>query len=120
MIDVIFESIGGESAGPLLDALVPGAGRMLFYGLLSGEPPAISPYDLLLRGVGLIGCGGRPADYSTGWSAQVDAARPEVLARAAAGRIRALVDSKIPLADAARAHQRIEERQAAGKVILVP
>lgn len=120
MIDVIFESIGGESAGRLLDALVPGAGRMLFYGLLSGEPPAISPYDLLLRGVGLIGCGGRPADYSTGWSAQVDAARPEVLARAAAGRLRALVDSRIPLADAARAHQRIEERQAAGKVILVP
>jgi NADPH:quinone reductase-like Zn-dependent oxidoreductase len=124
MIDVIFESIGGESAGRLLNALVPGAGRMLFYGLLSGEPPAISPYDLLLRGVGLIGCGGRPADYSTGratgWSAQVEAARPEVLARAAAGRIRPLVDSKIPLADAARAHQRIEDRQAVGKVILVP
>jgi NADPH:quinone reductase-like Zn-dependent oxidoreductase len=124
MIGVIFESIGGESAGRLLNALVPGAGRMLFYGLLSGEPPAISPYDLLLRGVGLIGCGGRPADYSTGratgWSAQVEAARPEVLARAAAGRIRPLVDSKIPLADAARAHQRIEDRQAVGKVILVP
>jgi NADPH:quinone reductase-like Zn-dependent oxidoreductase len=124
MIDVIFESIAGESAGRLLNALVPGAGRMLFYGLLSGEPPAISPYDLLLRGVGLIGCGGRPADYSTGratgWSAQVEAARPEVLARAAAGRIRPLVDSKIPLADAARAHQRIEDRQAVGKVILVP
>ncbi|HEX3492814.1 MAG TPA: zinc-binding dehydrogenase [Streptosporangiaceae bacterium] len=119
-VDVIFESIGGDSARALLDALVPGSGRMLFYGLLSGEPPAISPYDLLLRGVGLIGCGGRPADFTVGWSAWVDAARFEVLARAAAGRLRPLVDSQFPLAEAARAHQRIEDREAAGKVILVP
>jgi NADPH:quinone reductase len=119
-VDVIFESIGGESAGQLLDALVPGTGRMMFYGLLSGEPPAISPYDLLMHGVGLIGCGGRPATYSTGWTAQVVACRPDVLARAVGGRLRPLIDSKIPLADAPGAHRRMEERQAAGKVILVP
>jgi NADPH:quinone reductase len=119
-VDVIFESIGGEPAGRLLDALVPGTGRMLFYGLLSGEPPAISPYDLLMHGVGLIGCGGRPATYTTGWTAQVVACRPDILARTADGRIRPLIDSKIPLADAPSAHRRMEERQAAGKVILVP
>jgi NADPH2:quinone reductase len=124
LIAVIFESIGGESARRLLDTLVPGSGRMMFYGLLSGEPPAISPYDLLLHGVGLIGCGGRPTDYSTGyatgWSAQVEAARHEVLAWAADGRIRPLVDSTVPLADAPSAHQRIEARQAVGKVVLIP
>lgn len=123
-VDVVFEFIGGASAGRLLDALVPGSGRMLFCGVLSGEPPAITPMDLLLRGVGLIGCGGRPADYSTGkatgWSAKVEAARPEILRRAAVGGIRPRIDSTFPLADAAKAHQRLEERQAAGKVILLP
>jgi NADPH:quinone reductase len=123
-VDVIFEFIGGASAGQLLDALVPGGGRMLFCGVLSGKPPAIAPMDLMSRGVGLIGCGGRPADYSTGravgWSAQVEAARPEILRRAAAGTIRPRIDSTFPLADAARAHQRLEARQAAGKIILLP
>jgi NADPH:quinone reductase-like Zn-dependent oxidoreductase len=123
-VDVVFESIGGASAGQLLDALVPGSGRMLFYGLLSGEPPAITPMDLLRHGVGLIGCGGRPVDYSTGratgWSAKVEAGRPEILHRAATGGVRPLIDSTFPLADAAKAHQRLEQRQAAGKVILLP
>jgi NADPH:quinone reductase-like Zn-dependent oxidoreductase len=77
-----------------------------------------------MRGVSLIGCGGRPSDYSSGrasgWSARVEAARAEVLARAASGRIRPLIDSTFPLADAARAHQCLESRQAAGKWILVP
>jgi NADPH:quinone reductase-like Zn-dependent oxidoreductase len=123
-VDVIFEFIGGACAGRLLDALIPGSGRMLFCGVLSGEPPAIAPMDLLMRGVGLIGCGGRPSDYSTGiatgWSAKVEAARPEILHRAATGGIRPRVDSTFPLADAAKAHQRLEERRAAGKVILLP
>jgi len=123
-IDVVFEFIGGACAGQLLDVLVPGSGRMLFCGVLSGEPPAITPMDLLLHGVGLIGCGGRPSDYSTGkatgWSAKVEAARPEILHRAATGGIRPRIDSTFPLADAARAHQRLEERRAAGKVILLP
>jgi NADPH:quinone reductase len=123
-VDVIFEFIGGTSAQRLLDTLVPGSGRMLFCGVLSGEPPAITPMDLMLRGVGLIGCGGRPADYSTGkavgWSAKVEAGRPEILRRAATGVIRPRIDSTFPLADAAKAHQRLEERKAAGKVILLP
>lgn len=123
-LDVVFESLGGAAARRLLDALVPGAGRMVFYGLSSGEPPAIAPMDLLLRGLSLIACGGRPADYATGiaagWSARVEAARPEALDRAADGRIRPLIDSEIPLADAATAHCRIEQREAVGKVVLVP
>jgi NADPH:quinone reductase len=123
-LDVVFESLGGASAARLLDTLAPGAGRMMFYGLSSGEPPAITPMDLLLRGVGLIGCGGPPTDYSTGiavgWSARIEAARPDALARAAAGRVRPLIDGEVPLADAAAAHRRVEERRAAGKVVLVP
>jgi NADPH:quinone reductase-like Zn-dependent oxidoreductase len=115
-LDVVFESIGGASAGRLLDALTPGTGRMVFYGMLSGEPPAITPVDLLYRGVSLIGFGGRPG---TGL-ARIEGSFAEVLDRVAAGRIRPLVDSVLPLADAAKAHQRLEDRLATGKIILVP
>lgn len=114
-LDVVFESIGGASAGKLLEKLVPGSGRMLFYGLLSGEPPAVAPMDLLMRGLTLVGCGGRDA-----YMQRVEAARPEVLAEVASGRLEPLVDKTFRLAEAAKAHERVESGESAGRVILVP
>ncbi|WP_327044599.1 zinc-binding dehydrogenase [Microbispora sp. NBC_01189] len=113
-VDVVFESLGGVSAGRVLDAMTPGTGRMLLYGLLGG-PPAVSPMDLLQRGLTLVGCGGPEP-----WLSRVLAARAEVLDLAARGGLRPQVDSVLPLADAAEAHRRIEARAAVGKVVLVP
>ncbi|MFG1781452.1 zinc-binding alcohol dehydrogenase family protein [Rhodococcus oryzae] len=113
-IDVAFESIGGESAARLLDLMTPLEGRMLFYGLLSGRPAAIGSTDLMPRGLTLTGCGG-PA-----WLGRVAAARAEILERAAAGTVTPVVDSILPLGDAALAHERIEKRAATGKMILAP
>lgn len=116
-VDVVFESIGGASAGALLDAMAP-AGRMLYYGRLTDEPPAITPDDLFFRGLTLVGCGGMPGDGA--WYDRVMSLRAEVLQRAATGRIRPLVDSVLPLADAADAHRLLESRQNLGKIILTP
>ncbi|MEU8195420.1 zinc-binding dehydrogenase [Microbispora amethystogenes] len=113
-VDVVFESLGGASAGRVLDAMTPGTGRMLLYGLLGG-PPAVTPMDLLQRGLTLVGCGGPES-----WMSRVLAARAEVLDLAARGGLRSQVDSVLPLADAAEAHRRIEARTAVGKVVLVP
>ncbi|HKT03093.1 MAG TPA: zinc-binding dehydrogenase [Rugosimonospora sp.] len=113
-LDVVFESIGGTDAVPLLDALTPGTGRMVFYGLLSGEALAVTPMDLLVRGVTLVGFGGRP---STGL-ARVARELPEVLAAVARGRLLPLVDQVLPLSQAAQAHRRMEQREAVGKLVL--
>lgn len=113
-LDVVFESIGGTSAGQVLEAMTPLAGRVMFYGLLAG-PPAITPLDLLRNGLTLVGCGGMP-----GWVKRVQAARADVLAMTAEGTISPQVDSVLPLAEAGRAHQRLEDRAAIGKIILVP
>jgi NADPH:quinone reductase len=113
-LDVVFESIGGKSAGRLLDAMTQGAGRMLFYGMLSG-PPAVTPVDLLLRGLTLVGCSGL-----TEWLRRVRAARGEVLRMTAEGLLRPRIDSVAPLADAAAAHRRFEDHAAVGKIVLVP
>lgn len=113
-VDVVFESLGGASAGRLLDALTPGSGRIMFYGVLNGVP-AITPMDLLQRGLTLVGCGGL-----TAWAERVMAARAEVLRMVAEGRLVPQVDIVLPLAEAAKAHKRMEDRTAMGKIVLVP
>lgn len=47
-------------------------------------------------------------------------ARDEILPRTAEGRLRPLIDSMMPLADGAKAHRRMEDRDAMGKIVLVP
>jgi NADPH:quinone reductase len=80
----------------------------------------------MIRSLTLIGCGSSPADYRAGkrppggWLVKMDRARGEILQRLAEGLLRPLVDSVMPLADAAAAHHRIEDREAIGKVVLMP
>jgi NADPH2:quinone reductase len=113
-LDVVFESLGGESAGRLLDAMTPGSGRMLLYGLLNGEP-AVTPMDLLRRGLTLTGCAGMP-----GWLDLVQAARADAFRMVSEGRLHPRIDSVLPLAEAARAHERIDARATIGQIVLVP
>ena len=113
-LDVVFESIGGASARRHLDAMTPGSGRMVLYSRLSGQAPDIGLMDLAARGLTFVGCG------SAAWERRIRAARPEVLALAASGRIRPTIDRVLDLADAADAHRLVEARQAIGKIVLVP
>ncbi|MEV4168084.1 zinc-binding dehydrogenase [Nonomuraea sp. NPDC049709] len=114
-VDVAFESIGGASARQVLDRLTPGTGRLLYYGLLSGEPAAFTAADLMERGVTAIGCSG------PGWAGQVFGTHyPEMLARLAAGRSGASIARTLPLEEAAEAHRLLESRTLTGRVLLVP
>jgi NADPH:quinone reductase-like Zn-dependent oxidoreductase len=112
-LDVVFESIGGGAPRRLLDVMTPGDGRVLFYGMLSRQPPEIGPLDLLPRGLTLVACGGL-----TAWALRVRAARAEALDLAVKGEIRPLIDSVRPLEDVVAAHQRVEDRLAMGKIVL--
>jgi NADPH2:quinone reductase len=114
-LEVVFEAIGGTAARRTLALLAEGTGRVLLYGLLTGEPPAIDPATLLTRGLTLTGCGGLGV-----WAPRVRAARADALALVALGELEPLVDTTMPLAAAADAHRRIEARLAAGKIVLLP
>jgi NADPH2:quinone reductase len=114
-VDVAFESIGGPSARQVLDRLTPGSGRMLYYGLLSGEPAAVTAADLMERSVTITGCSG------PGWAGEVFGTHyPEMLARLASGRSRAFIDRTLPLEEAAQAHRLLESRTITGRVLLIP
>jgi NADPH2:quinone reductase len=114
-VDVAFEAIGGAPAGQVLGHLTPGTGRMLYYGLLSGEQPAVTAADLMTRGVTVTGCSG-PA-----WAGQVFGTHyPEMLARLASGRSEAYLARTLPLERAADAHRLLESRAVTGRVLLTP
>lgn len=49
-----------------------------------------------------------------------DTARRELQEWVAAGRLRVMVEQAFPLAKAAEAHRRLEQRQTQGKLILLP
>jgi NADPH2:quinone reductase len=114
-LGVVFESVGGQTSKKLLDALAAGVGRMLYYGFLSGEQPAIDAVDLAYRGLTFTGCAGLEV-----WAKEVQATRADVLDLLAHGRVRALVHATLPLEEAAKAHELVEGRGVLGKVILQP
>jgi NADPH:quinone reductase len=112
-VDVVFESLGGDTMSTLLDALTPGSGRILLYGFLRGAPE-IAPMDLLFRGLTLTGCGG------AAWFPQVLGTRAEVMRMALDGELRPEIDSVLPLEDAAVAHDRFDRHLPIGKIVLTP
>ncbi|MFE3700704.1 zinc-binding alcohol dehydrogenase family protein, partial [Nocardia tengchongensis] len=90
-LDVVFDSLGGESALALLDLMTPLRGHMLSYGFLSGAPAQVGAMDLIMRGLTLTGCSG-PA-----WLAGVAAATGTALARGATGSLTPLVERVVAL-----------------------
>ncbi|MCA1008442.1 zinc-binding alcohol dehydrogenase family protein [Rhodococcus hoagii] len=113
-IDVAFDSIGGETARRVLDVLAPLRGRLLSYGMLSGEPPRIVAADLYTGGHTVTACAG-PA-----WLERVADLRATALDRVVDGTIRPVIDSTVPLDAIATAHRRIDERATNGTIVLVP
>ncbi|RSM45574.1 NADPH:quinone reductase [Amycolatopsis balhimycina DSM 5908] len=113
-LDVVFESIGGPRAAELTAKLGP-FGRILAYGMLSGELPVFSVTDLIPRGLTVIGFGGPDA-----YGKRVAAVRDEALRLVADGTLTPVLDRTYPLADVAAAHARVESREGIGKVVLVP
>ncbi|MCT9932007.1 zinc-binding dehydrogenase [Planotetraspora sp. A-T 1434] len=109
-VDVVFDGVGGpigRSAFELLDR----GGRMLSYGLASGEWADISDGAAAARGVTLVrGPSVKPEEMS--------ALTASALAEAAAGRLRAVIGQRFPLERAADAHAAIESRATVGKTLL--
>jgi NADPH2:quinone reductase len=115
-VDLVADSLGGEMTAVSLDLLAP-LGRQVVFGALTGSVPAVPAASLLglrwITGFRLVA-----------WrAARPDLARQDladVAELAAAGRLRAAVQATVPLADAAKAHELLEDRSRLGRVLLVP
>jgi NADPH2:quinone reductase len=115
-VDVVFEMAGGAVFDACLAALAP-FGRLVTYGIASGEGNEVHTRKLMGRSRAVVGfwlmhCIGRPG--------MVDDALTDLYARAARGELRAVVGATYPLADARQAQIDMAERRTTGKVLLDP
>jgi len=107
-VEVAFEHVGGavfeQAAGTLARN-----GRLVTCGATAGGKATLDLNLLFGRHLSILGSWmGRRAELV------------EVLRFVRDGRLKPVVDSVMPLADARRAHERIEAREQFGKVVLVP
>jgi len=115
-VDVVFELAGGEVFERSLQALAP-FGRLVTYGIASGDANSVRSGDLMRRSRSVVGfwlmhCLGRPA--------MIDEALADLFARIARGELRVVAGPAYPLAEAAQAQRDLAERRTTGKVTLDP
>ncbi|WP_247729516.1 quinone oxidoreductase family protein [Halovivax limisalsi] len=116
-VDLVLESVGDDVFDRSLDALGH-FGRLVTYGVASGVPASAENRRLLFENKRVVGFHlGQAIAHDPG---RVLAAVPELTAALAEGELEVIVRETFALADAADAHQFIEDRESHGKVVLVP
>ncbi len=116
-VDVVLEMTGGAVFDESLRALAP-FGRLVTYGMASRQPAKpVTSGELMAKSRAVIGfwlahCFTRPALLHT--------AMDDLLARLAAGELRAVIGGVCPLAEVRRAHEDLLARRTTGKLLLNP
>jgi len=116
-VRAVFDSVGRDTFMKSLDCIAP-RGMLVSFGQSSGKVEGFEPLVLSTKGSLYLT---RP--ILGHYIADADTLRKRasaVLGWAAAGKLDAHVGAKLPLADAAEAHRRLEARQTTGKVLLIP
>ncbi|MDP1847872.1 MAG: zinc-binding dehydrogenase [Solirubrobacteraceae bacterium] len=115
-VDVVFEMAGGAVFDASLAALAP-FGRLVTYGIASGENNTIRSGSLMRRSRAVVGfwfahCLGRPA--------MIDAALADLFERVRRDELRVVTGPAYPLDQAAQAQTDLAARRTTGKVTLDP
>lgn len=115
--DVVLDNMGAKYLARNCDVLAPN-GRLVVIGLQGGTKAEID-LGLLLRkraAVFATSLRARPPEEKAAIIASV---REHVWPLVESGRVRAVVDRRLPMSDAAAAHRLVEEGGHVGKVLLV-
>ena len=115
-VDVVFEMAGGAVFDASLAALAP-FGRLVIYGIASGEGNTVRSGSLMRHSSAVVGfwfahCLGRPA--------MIDDALADLFERVRRGELRVVTGPAYPLDQAARAQTDLAARRTTGKVTLDP
>lgn len=114
--DVILDVVGAKYLEPNVKALAPD-GRLVVIGLLGGRKGELDLGALLTKRARVIATSLRSRPLE-GKAEIVAAVREHVWPWVEAGRVRPLIQSRHPLADAAAAHREMEASQHIGKILL--
>jgi len=116
-VDVVLDVVGGSYAARNIQCLAL-EGRLVQVGIMAGSMAEISLRTLLNKRLTITGSTLRirsPRQKGVIAAALEREAWPLL----AAGRVRPVIDSALPLAEAAEAHRRLESGKVTGKLILV-
>ncbi len=114
--DVVYDPVGGDLAEPVFRSIA-WRGRYLVVGFAGGGIPAL-PWNLaLLKGASVVGVfWGDFVKREPQASAQ---AMQELAQWYAAGKIKPVIDSQLPMSEIRAAYARMGSRQVKGKLLLV-
>jgi NADPH2:quinone reductase len=115
-VDAVFEMTGGEVFRQSLRALAP-FGRLVTYGMASGEAMEVSAGELMRGSIAVIGFWLVHCLGSAAMSADVLARLFELVVE---GRLVPVIGETYPLAEAERAHRDLAARTTTGKLLLDP
>jgi NADPH2:quinone reductase len=115
--DVVLDMVGGDYVPKDLDVLNPG-GRLVMIATQAGANVEINLLKIMMKRLTLTGSTLRPrsADEKARLAAAVEAV---VWPWIEAGKVKCVIDQTFPLAEAGRAHARLESGGHLGKVVLV-
>jgi putative PIG3 family NAD(P)H quinone oxidoreductase len=116
--DVVLDMVGGPLVQKNLDCLNP-LGRLVHIAVQAGSQASFDVYKVMAKRLTISGSTLRPrsADEKARLARAVEeTAWPWF----AAGKVAPIIDSVFPLAEAAKAHARLEALGHVGKVMLVP
>jgi NADPH2:quinone reductase len=117
-VDVLLEMLGGTDALTRNLACLAPFGRMIVFGAASGDTKGtIEPVALMARNQSVIGY------YLTPLLRKPELCAPvldEVARWVVEKKLRVVVGERLPLAEAAEAHRRMERRDTVGKIVLEP
>jgi NADPH2:quinone reductase len=115
-VDVVYDSVGRTTFDKSLNC-VARRGMLVLFGQSSGAVPPSDPARLARNSIFLT----RPslAAY-TATHDELTWRAGEVLSWIRSGELTLRIDRKVPLRDAAEAHQALEARETTGKVLLIP
>jgi NADPH:quinone reductase-like Zn-dependent oxidoreductase len=108
--DVVFDPVGADTFARSVEALGR-EGRLVTPGAVSNPEVSFNLWALIGKRARIIGIGAAPAPRDT---------VERLIAMAARGEIRPVIDRELPLEQAAEAHRAIEARETFGKVVLRP
>ncbi len=107
-VDAAVDCVGSATLGSVLKGMKR-IGRVAGIGTISPEPLSLKLGTLVVNGLTVKGSDGNTRQ-----------AIRESMALVAAGKITIRIDQTLPLSQAAEAHRMLENRQAVGRIILVP
>jgi NADPH2:quinone reductase len=116
-VEVVYDSVGRSTFESSLNCLCP-RGILVLFGQSSGPVPPVDLNILNAKGSLFVT---RPslAHYANNQS-ELEWRSGDVLKWVSQGRLHLRIDRSFSLADVAEAHQALESRKTAGKVILIP